>query len=146
MIGLNKDSHRLDVYIPPPTPDEWFTYNARFHKQKPCNAHHLSGTCTNFNCPFDHHPLEVGTQHCLEYVLKCKQCPRKGACRDKDCFQGHICQKDGCTGLAKGCKLRMEAHLADPKLVSMVPAVSVENATTLLIDVDADEGAYEGSW
>ena len=144
-IALNKDAHRLDPFIRAPTSDEGLTYNARFHKQKPCNAYHLSGTCTNFNCPFDHHPLEVETQHCLEYVLKCSPCPRRGACRDKTCYHGHICQKDGCMGFAKGCKLKGDAHAADPQVASMVPAEGVEVKGNL-IDVDATGGAYEGAW
>lgn len=78
-------------------------------------------------------------------MLKCSQCPRKGACRDKDCFHGHICQKDGCVGFAKGCKLKADAHGADPNLVSMVPAVAVEDMRTTLIDLDVSEAAYEGS-
>ncbi|KAL5422498.1 hypothetical protein PMIN04_004640 [Paraphaeosphaeria minitans] len=146
-VALNKDGHRLDTYIRPPTSEEWFTYNARFHKQKPCNAHHLSGTCNNFNCPFDHHPLEVETQHCLEYVLKSSPCPRRGACRDRDCFHGHVCQKDGCVGHHKGCRLKADAHSAEPKLVSMVPATTDDSIYEDLIGVVvSDVGAYEAAW
>ncbi|KAK7183667.1 hypothetical protein DPSP01_009547 [Paraphaeosphaeria sporulosa] len=146
-VALNKDGHRLDTYIRPPTPEEWLIYNARFHKQKPCNAHHLSGTCNNFNCPFDHHPLEVETHHCLEYVLKSSPCPRRGACRDRDCFHGHVCQKDGCVGYHKGCKLKADAHNADPKLASMVPATTGDSVHEDTIGVVVGGGGvYEAAW
>ncbi|KAJ4295403.1 hypothetical protein N0V90_007415 [Kalmusia sp. IMI 367209] len=126
-IPLNKDDHRIDTYVRPPTAEEWLIYNARFHKQKPCNTHHLAGTCTNFNCPFDHHPLEVESQHCLE-----------------DCFHGHLCQKDGCTGQIKGCKMKGDLHAVDPKLASMVPAVvEDESVHGDLISVGTD---YTDAW
>lgn len=147
-VALNKDSHRLDAYIRPPTSEEWLTYNARFNKQKPCNAHHLAGTCNNFNCPFDHHPLEVETQHCLEYVVKSSPCPRRGACRDQDCYHGHVCQKSGCVGHAKGCKLKADAHNADPKLACMVPAADKsENVHEGPVGLVVDGGAaWAAGW
>ncbi|KAF1967128.1 hypothetical protein BU23DRAFT_543353 [Bimuria novae-zelandiae CBS 107.79] len=151
-IALNKDAHRLDAYLRPPTPAEWLVYNARFHRQKPCNAHHLSGTCTNFACPFDHHPLEVETQYCLEYVLKCSPCPRRGACRIAECVHGHVCQKEGCVGQAKGCKLKADAHVADLKVASMVPA-EVEELPVPGEEFGGEDGGggagvgvYEGAW
>lgn len=121
-IPLNKDGQRIDAFIRPPTQDEWATYQARFRRQKPCNSHHLQGVCTQFNCPYDHSELEPETRHCLEYVLKCNPCTKKGGCRVSDCFYGHVCQKDDCVGQMKGCRLKFEQHNVDPKLASMVPA------------------------
>ncbi|KAF2261939.1 hypothetical protein CC78DRAFT_421159, partial [Lojkania enalia] len=121
-IPLNKDNHRLDIYLKPPTQDEWAIYNARFRRQKPCNNHYLQGKCTTFNCPYDHSELEPEARRALEYVLKCTPCPKKGACRASDCFHGHICQKDACMGHIKGCKMKADLHNVDPKLASMVPA------------------------
>ncbi|KAF1956895.1 hypothetical protein CC80DRAFT_534884 [Byssothecium circinans] len=120
-IPLNKDNQRLDVYIREPTQEEWIAYNALFHNVKPCNNHHLQGMCTRFACPYDHSPLEPTVRHCLEYVVKCSVCPRKGACRTVDCIQGHLCQKNGCTGQEKGCKMKADLHNVDPRLSSLVP-------------------------
>lgn len=58
----------------------------------------------------------------LEYVLKCNPCPKKGNCRASDCYYGHICQKDGCQGQMKGCRMKPDLHSVDPKMASMVPA------------------------
>jgi hypothetical protein len=120
-IPLNKDKQRLDIFIPPPTQEAWVVYNARFHRQKPCNDHFLQGLCSKLNCPYDHSPLEPQAQYCLEYVVKCSPCPRRGACRSAGCFYGHICQKNECTGQMKGCRMKAEQHNIDPILASMVP-------------------------
>jgi hypothetical protein len=106
----------------PPTQEEWSIYNSRFHKQKPCNNFHLQRVCTTFGCPYDHQKLEPESRHVLEYVVKCSPCPKKGECRAGDCFYGHICQKDGCQGQMKGCRMKADLHSVDPKFASMVPA------------------------
>ena len=121
-IPVNKDNGRLDISFLPPTSAEWIIYNARFHAQKPCNSFQLHGVCTSFNCPFDHKALEPEAHHCLKYVLKCSPCPRKGTCRLADCHYGHICQKNGCEGQLKGCKMKADLHHVDPTLASLVPA------------------------
>ncbi|CAO2656000.1 Nn.00g048030.m01.CDS01 [Neocucurbitaria sp. VM-36] len=121
-IPLNKDGQRLDTYTRPPTQEEWRIYNTRFHKQKPCNSFHLQRICTSFGCPFDHNELEPESRHVLEYVLKCSPCPRRSDCRVSDCFYGHICHKDDCTGQMKGCRMKTDLHNVDPKVASMVPA------------------------
>ncbi|KAH7135903.1 hypothetical protein B0J11DRAFT_519510 [Dendryphion nanum] len=120
-IPINKDGQRLDAYIRTPTSQEWAVYNNRFHKQKPCNNFYLRRACKTTNCPFDHSNLESEARHTLEYVLKCNPCPKKGECRSADCFYGHICQKDNCTGQSKGCRMKHPMHTVDPKLLRMVP-------------------------
>ncbi|KAH7068645.1 hypothetical protein FB567DRAFT_482944 [Paraphoma chrysanthemicola] len=125
-IPLNKDAQRLDLYMRPPSQEEWSIYNTRFHKQKPCNNFHLQRVCTTFGCPYDHQELEPEARHVLEYVLKCSPCPRKSECRQSDCFYGHICQKDGCQGQMKGCRMKADLHNVDPKMVNMVPAEDEE--------------------
>ncbi|KAF2468511.1 uncharacterized protein BDR25DRAFT_290224 [Lindgomyces ingoldianus] len=151
-IPLNKDNQRIDTYIKAPTQSEWAIYNERFHRQKPCNAFHLQGDCTTFNCPYDHNDLEPEAHHCLKYVLKCSPCPRKGACRAADCFHGHICQKDECVGQIKGCKMKMDLHNVDPKMASLVPATEnlaheeegADPSACPLIDIDG-MGTWEAS-
>jgi hypothetical protein len=107
----------------PPTEGEWDMYNDRFRRKKPCNTFHLTGICMSFNCVFDHTMLSSVELQVLKYILKCHLCPRKGACRLENCFYGHLCQKDGCTGQMKGCKMKPEAHAVDPIQASVVPAL-----------------------
>jgi hypothetical protein len=97
-------------------------YNARFHQQKPCNAFHLRRVCRTFGCPYDHAELEPAAKHVLRYVLKCNTCPLKGACRKADCAFGHVCQKEGCVGQMKGCRLKAHAHGVDLRIVGVVEA------------------------
>ncbi|KAH4232137.1 hypothetical protein HBI06_075850 [Parastagonospora nodorum] len=119
-IPLNKDNQRIDTYIRPPTQAEWSIYNSRFHKQKPCNSFHLQRVCTTFGCPYNHQELEPESRHVLEYVVKCSPCPKKGDCRDSNCPLGHICQKDGCQGQMKGCRMKSDLHNVHPELANMV--------------------------
>lgn len=140
-IPLNKNDERLDIFIPPPTPESWIIYNARFHRQKPCNDYFLQGSCIKPNCPYDHTPLEPQARYCLEYVLKCSPCPRRGACRLSSCFYGHICQKEGCMGQMKGCKMKADQHHVDPHTKKMVPA---EEEDIILHDDLIDVGMNAG--
>ena len=48
-------------------------------------------------------------------------------------------------GYYKGCKLKADAHNADPKLSSMVPAVASEGALEDVLGVVTD-GTFEGAW
>jgi hypothetical protein len=110
-IPLNKDNQRIDTYIRPPTREEWAIYHSRFHKQKPCNSFHLQRVCTTFGCPYDHNELEPESRLVMEYVIKCSPCPKKGDC-----------QKDGCQGQMKGCRMKLDLHSVDPELANMVLA------------------------
>ncbi|KAF1833744.1 hypothetical protein BDW02DRAFT_569726 [Decorospora gaudefroyi] len=122
-IPLNKNAQRLDMYLTPPTDHEWKIYNTRFHKSKPCNAFHLQRICATFACPYDHSELEPEAKRVLQYVLKCAPCPRKGRCRVADCCYGHVCIKEGCVGLAKGCRMKAELHyvVEECQVSSLVP-------------------------
>ncbi|KAH8725153.1 hypothetical protein GQ44DRAFT_826947 [Phaeosphaeriaceae sp. PMI808] len=143
-VPLNKHSQRLDNYIRPPTQEEWTVYNARFHKQKPCNSYQLQRVCLNFDCPYDHQELEPEARHVLEYVLKCSPCPKKSSCKSGECYYGHICQKDGCQGQMKGCKMKADLHAVDPKVASVVTADDLDGPTQGTIEgVDMpDETEY----
>ncbi|RYN41530.1 hypothetical protein AA0112_g2417 [Alternaria arborescens] len=137
-IPLNISHQRIDASRPSPSASAWKIYNARFAKAKPCNTFHLQGKCTNRPCLFDHNPLEREAKQVLEYVLSCNPCPRKGACRKKDCFYGHLCQKDGCMGQSgggggggpKACRFKADLHYKaeECKLESLVPAMEDEVA------------------
>lgn len=121
-VPINKDDHRLDAPLAMPSKGDWDLYNERFHAQKPCNSFHLQNTCTTFNCPFDHKDLEPGARRALEYAVKRTPCPSKGACREANCFYGHLCQKEGCApGFHNPCKFKADMHFVDPQMSSMVP-------------------------
>ncbi|KAH7396511.1 hypothetical protein DE146DRAFT_615014 [Phaeosphaeria sp. MPI-PUGE-AT-0046c] len=142
LIPLNKHSQRLDPFMRLPSQKEWAIYNERFHKQKPCNNFHLKRRCSTFACPYDHHELEPESRYVLEYVLKSSSCPDKSECRAGDCFLGHICQKDGCQGKGKGCKMKADLHAVDPVMVSLVPAEGEEELVHGMEEMDfgIDEG------
>ncbi|KAF2849894.1 hypothetical protein T440DRAFT_451600 [Plenodomus tracheiphilus IPT5] len=125
-IPINASNQRLDAYIRPPTDQEFSIYNARFHQRKPCNTFHLQQSCTNFDCAYDHSALEPQSRHVLSYVLRCTACPRKGECRVEDCFYGHVCQKEGCSGQMKGL------HDVDPRVAGMVPAEGRERKKNIV--------------
>lgn len=145
-ITVNKDFQRLDDYIRPPSQAEYALYNKRFHEQKPCNNYHLKRMCTVTDCQFDHTALRPEVRRVLEYVLKLHPCPKKGDCRAGDCYYGHICQKDGCYGQSKGCRMRANMHAIDPKVVSIVPADEVDKPVpdiTSQMGNDANEMAND---
>jgi hypothetical protein len=144
-IPLNAHSQRIDPYMRPPTGEEWSIYNKRFQKQKPCNSFHLQRVCTMFGCPYDHQELEPESRHVLEYVLKCSPCPEKGNCRAGDCYYGHVCQKDGCQGQLKGCRMKMDLHGVDPNMVSQVPAEEEELVHGQMGPEDVGVGAGAGA-
>ncbi|KAL6702911.1 hypothetical protein ACN47E_000812 [Coniothyrium glycines] len=121
-ILVNAYDQRLDAYIRPPTREEWNIYNARFSKNKPCNDFHLRHACDMADCIYDHSELEPEALHTLEYVVKCQPCPRRSRCREASCYLGHICQKDGCRGHMKGCKMKKDLHDVDPNMEGTVPA------------------------
>lgn len=123
MIPVNKDGERLDTVIPKPTPEEWSIYNQRVKQQKPCNNFYMRNQCPIPNCTLDHTPLEPEALHVLTCILKGYPCPRKGGCRSADCYNGHICQKNGCYG--KGCRLNYYMHSMDPKVADWVMPTSL---------------------
>lgn len=74
----------------------------------------------------------------MKYILRDYPCPRKGSCRLAKCYQGHICQKDGCFG-GKPCKLNSRMHYVDPKVVDWVAPIDVRDAQ----EQDMSEGSRE---
>ncbi|PVI05055.1 hypothetical protein DM02DRAFT_610926 [Periconia macrospinosa] len=122
-IPVNKDNQRLDVYVPRPSQSEWSAYSTHFQHKKPCNNLYLNGLCTNGeDCIYDHSPITPVIGRVLEYVVKTSPCPQRDACRSGTCVLGHVCQKEGCAGPGKGCRMKPKMHNMDLKLASMVPA------------------------
>ena len=131
-IPVNKDQHRLDAYIPPPSAEDKSAFHARIAVQKLCNRHHLHGYCPNRdNCEYDHEPASPGVVNCLKQVVRNGPCPRKGACRAPNCMNGHICQKAECRyrGGKLFCKFSPETHGVDLNVSEYVLGTSPKDGT-----------------
>jgi hypothetical protein len=122
LIPVNKDGDRIDVFLPPPKPEAWELYQQRARIHKVCNELHLTGKCLKTNCAFDHSPLEPEAIYVMRYILRGFPCPRKGRCRQAICYNGHICQRDGCSG-GKPCKLNHSMHSLDPRVFEWQPPI-----------------------
>lgn len=120
-IPVNKDGYRLDVYLEPPSSEDWHAYQTRAKIHKPCNDYQLRGTCHNGpDCGYDHNPMPPELKHVLKVIVHDYPCGRKGACRLANCPLGHICYKEGCRG--KGCRLNYTMHGVDPHTADWVLA------------------------
>ncbi|OJD30736.1 zinc finger ccch-type protein [Diplodia corticola] len=132
LIPVNKYGDRLDFYLPRPTAEEYSAYNAMAKEpgRKPCNSYQLRGHCPSLaagmDCEFDHNPLSSDLFHVLKVIVQGYPCPKQGACRKSDCYNGHVCQRPGCRGMYP-CKFKGDyrAHNLDPKVAEWVPAVDI---------------------
>ncbi|KAE8355673.1 hypothetical protein BDV28DRAFT_162611 [Aspergillus coremiiformis] len=109
-IAINKDGERIDTYCPMPPPEEWEMYYRRAKRHKLCNKYQLGGECGNFNCEFDHSPIESACLNVMMYIMRQHLCSKGVGCRSIKCYLGHMCQKDGCKG-TKPCKFSRQAHI-----------------------------------
>lgn len=133
MIPINKYGDRLDFYLPRPTQEEYTAYTALGKEpgRKPCNDYQLKGHCWNLaagqDCEYDHNPLSADLFHVLKVIVQGYPCPKQGACRKSDCFNGHVCQRPGCRGQPP-CKFKHDyrAHNLDPKVAEWVTAIDIE--------------------
>jgi hypothetical protein len=122
-IAVNKDGHRLDAYLPHPTPEDRSAYYARVGIQKLCNNHLLNGYCDKGpSCEFDHSPVSPGIRNVLNLLVHETPCAVGGPCRNTRCQFGHICQKADCAlrGGQSHCKLRPEHHVQDLQVAEYV--------------------------
>lgn len=122
LIPINKDGDRIDVFLPPPKPEAWELYQQRARIHKVCNDIHLAGRCQKPSCHFDHSPLEPEAIYVMKYILSGFPCSKKGKCRQATCYNGHICQRDGCSG-GKPCKLNYSMHFLDPRVFEWLPPI-----------------------
>ncbi|KAK4989579.1 hypothetical protein LTR66_007028 [Elasticomyces elasticus] len=121
LIPVNNKGWRLDYVNPPASPEGWYSFTQRTKKHKLCNEHHLRGLCINPTCSFDHGYVSPEMLHVLKHVTMNYPC---------NCYNGHICQQDGCQG-SSSCKLTRVMHTMDPYIADWVPAVqSTVSATT----------------
>jgi hypothetical protein len=131
LIPVNSTGHRLDIWLPAPSAEDWKAYSARIAQQgKLCNEYQLKGYCTKegegTSCPLDHSPIPEGVKLVLKHMVHSYPCSRKGNCRREDCNQGHICFRDKCdTSKRNGaCRLNNSMHVVDPIVSDWVPAES----------------------
>lgn len=115
-IAVNRNNHRLDTYVPPPSAEDKAKFNYRTSKRKLCNNYHLVGPCPSGpDCQYDHKAITSGVLDCLRQVTHNTPCPRRGECRKARCINGHICQKPDCRfrGGPASCKLGLQEHSVD---------------------------------
>lgn len=104
LIPVNSTGHRLDIWLPPPSGDDWSAYSVRIAQQgKLCNEYQLKGYCTKggANCILDHSPIPENIKLVLKHHVHSYPCSRKGDCRREHCEMGHICFLDKCNPLKR---------------------------------------------
>ncbi|KAH8742600.1 hypothetical protein F5883DRAFT_610290 [Diaporthe sp. PMI_573] len=95
-MAVNASQQRLDAYIPVPTSESENRLKLRSSMQRLCNSKHLTGSCPNPHCEYDHNPLEEDLIPTLEWLARSLPCPRRDKCRNASCTSGHLCQKHDC--------------------------------------------------
>lgn len=141
-VAVNKDNHRLDYYIPEPTPEAEGRLKARSTSRRLCNAKHIAGRCDNPSCEYDHRPLEEDLKPVLEWLSRTLPCMKRGACRNARCTSGHICQKGPSCKYRGGkafCRLGFQCHIDNLAVDRYVPASTPGPTGSLSHSVDGDD-------
>lgn len=125
-VAVNKSQQRLDAYIQQPTSEAESRLKERSAVQRLCNSKHLTGSCPNPKCEYDHGPIEEDILPALEWLSRSLPCPRRSNCRNAECTSGHVCQKLDCKhrGGRAYCKLGWTMHFDDFAVDKFVPAVT----------------------
>jgi hypothetical protein len=92
-ILLNAYDERLDSTLPRADQAATVRLSERVKTKKICNNYHLNGKCeAGQYCDYDHgERLSPGEQLVLKQRARNRSCPDRGACRDFDCTNGHVC-------------------------------------------------------
>ncbi|KAH8756006.1 hypothetical protein F5883DRAFT_607503 [Diaporthe sp. PMI_573] len=114
-VAVNASQQRLDAYIPVPTSESENRLKLRSSMQRLCNSKHLTGSCPNPHCEYDHNPLEEDLIPTLEWLARSLPCPRRDKCHNASCTSGHLCQKHDCKHRGgKGfCRFPWSLHYDD---------------------------------
>ena len=142
LVPVNKLGSRIDTALPRPTNDEWDAFLSRVGRQKLCNKHYLAQRCHG-HCMFDHSEADASVINSLRHIARTVPCPRRGRCRDPDCFHGHMCSRRHCRG-GYTCKFTTNLHRVDMYVASWEsevnnadpPDVQAEDNN---VNVDAEE-------
>ncbi|ROV94088.1 hypothetical protein VMCG_08248 [Cytospora schulzeri] len=124
-VAVNFNQKRLDPYLPPPTSESESRLRSQSAKQRFCNSKHLSGSCVNPNCEYDHGHLDEDLKPVLLWLARSLPCPKRERCRNAACFYGHICQKPDCKfrGGKAFCRIQPFLHFDDLAVDRYVPAL-----------------------
>ncbi|THY37761.1 hypothetical protein D6C99_09471 [Aureobasidium pullulans] len=92
-ILLNAFDERIDAVLPRTDQAAAARLSERVRNKKVCNNYHLNGKCeAGKYCDYDHgERLSPGEQLVLKHRARTRSCPDRGACRDFDCTNGHVC-------------------------------------------------------
>ncbi|KAH8755032.1 hypothetical protein F5883DRAFT_430788 [Diaporthe sp. PMI_573] len=125
-VAVNASQQRLDAYIPVPTSESENRLKLRSSMQRLCNSKHLTGSCPNPHCEYDHNPLEEDLIPTLEWLARSLPCPRRDKCHNASCTSGHLCQKHDCKHRGgKGfCRFPWSLHYDDLGVDRYVYAIS----------------------
>ncbi|KAJ9612888.1 hypothetical protein H2200_002829 [Cladophialophora chaetospira] len=90
-IALNKSNQRIDLKLPKPAPADEEAFKLRTNNRHLCNEHHMRGSCTNIQCPFDHEEISDGLYLVLRNKARHSPCNQGSDCRRHDCYFAHHC-------------------------------------------------------
>ncbi|KAF7551870.1 hypothetical protein G7Z17_g4715 [Cylindrodendrum hubeiense] len=124
-VAINSNGDRLDPYIPSPSIGALKRFKAISGPTKLCNKKHLSDSCYDENCEYDHTPVPPDLIPILELLSRTMPCPKRGACRKPNCIYGHVCQKMDCRrrGGKAPCRFPLNMCLGDFEMETVVPVV-----------------------
>ncbi|KAK2765195.1 hypothetical protein FQN54_008894 [Arachnomyces sp. PD_36] len=129
LIPVNKYEQRVDIFLPRPSNDSWEIYQLRTKIRKPCNQFHVVGKCQAVPCPFDHSPIELESINVMRYLMREIPCPDGSGCRSAQCYKGHICLKEDCTGgKPNHCRFKESAHVMESRVSAWLLSDQVQEA------------------
>lgn len=98
-IPINRAGQRIDRRMQIPTTQDQERFEARIRYRKLCNEHHLRDNCYQYNCKYDHDPIDPNLMNTLRYKARGIPCQSGMKCRRLDCYYGHHCPwgADACT-------------------------------------------------
>ncbi|KAH7109140.1 hypothetical protein EDB81DRAFT_834566 [Dactylonectria macrodidyma] len=123
-VAINANGDRLDPYVPAPSSNTLKRFKAISGHIKLCNKKHLSDSCYDENCEYDHTPIPGNLKPVLELMARTMPCPQRGGCRKPNCIYGHVCQKADCRrrGGKAPCRFPFNMCCGDFEMNDIVPA------------------------
>lgn len=96
LVYVNKWKQRIDTSFPMVERDvmDWLDHLPK--RDRPCNIHHLLGTCSGGPCLRGYSHMRI-TQREIEAITvrsRFTKCPDGSMCRDPRCLLGHHCAFD----------------------------------------------------
>jgi hypothetical protein len=123
-IPINKNGHRLNKPLRIPTAAEQSALKDRTRTKKLCSPFYLANTCPFRSCNYDHTPISTLVRYALRYKMSEWPCRYGGACRRKDCFNGHLCFRKKCGEKKAGdCRFDSDMHGVDLEVAEWIESV-----------------------